>query len=162
MNKHFDENPCVAIGRALIHTSRRRFQLCDLLLERLGIGAGQMPVLGELDHHKQMTQRELAEHTHVTAATISGTLKRMERAGLVQRSDDESDARVSIVRLTKKGMDCSNEAVQLFIRTDTDMLAGFSEEEMAQLLGYLRRMYENVSRSLEAEIESNRTDGDPR
>ncbi|MDO4355047.1 MAG: MarR family transcriptional regulator [Clostridia bacterium] len=162
MNEPFDENPYVAIGKTLIRTSRRRFQLCELLLERLGIGAGQMPVLSELDHHKQMTQRELAEHTHVTAATISGTLKRMERSGLVQRSDDESDARVSIVRLTKKGMDCSEEAVRLFTQTDTDMLSGFSEEEMAQLLGYLQRMCENVNQALEAEMESNRTEGDPR
>lgn len=163
MNKQpFDDNPYVAVGKALMHTSRRRFQLCDLLLERLGIGPGQMPVLGELNHHGQMTQRDLAEHTRVTPATISGTLKRMERAGLIQRTGDESDARVSIVQLTEKGESCSEEAVRLFMQTDTDMLQGFSEEELAQLKGYLQRMSENVERALEAAMESNRTDGDQR
>lgn len=163
MNKQpFDDNPYVAVGKALMHTSRRRFQLCDLLLERLGIGPGQMPVLGELNHHGQMTQRDLAEHTRVTPATISGTLKRMERAGLIQRTGDESDARVSIVQLTEKGESCSEEAVRLFTQTDTDMLQGFSEEELAQLKGYLQRMSENVERALEAAMESNRTDGDRR
>ena len=159
MNKLFyDNNPYVAVGRALVHTSRRRFQLCELLLERLGIGPGQMPVLGELSRHKKLTQRALAEYTHVTAATISGTLKRMERAGLIRRSEDESDARVSIVELTEKGTAYTEEALRRFTETDTDMLSGFSEEELAQLLGFLNRMHENVCRSLEGAIDSNRKD----
>lgn len=159
MNKQsIDNNPYSAVGRALIHTSRRRFQLCDLLLEQLDIGPGQMPVLTELSHHWKMTQRELAEHTHVTAATISGTLKRMERAGLIKRSDDAADARVSIVELTEKGQSCSEEALQLFTETDTNMLKGFSEEELQQLLGFLNRMHDNVCRTLEETIEANRKD----
>ena len=91
------------IGRTLGRVQRNRFQLCEILLERMGIGPGQVPILGELGFHGEMTQRQLAEHTHVTAATISGTLKRMEKAGIVYRTDDNRDARVSIVRLTDKG-----------------------------------------------------------
>lgn len=152
----FGDDPRIAVGRALAHTSRRRFQLCDLLLEKLGIGPGQMPVLGELSRYTQMTQRELAEHTHVTAATISGTLKRMERAGLIQRAEDENDARVSIVTMTQKGKDCSDEAVRLFTETDAHMLEGFTDEELKALGGYLSRMHDNVCRYLDAAIEANR------
>lgn len=159
MGKSFEENPYVSVGHALLHTSHRRFRLCEVLLERLGIGPGQMPVLGELSHRGQMTQRELAEHARVTAATISGTLKRMERAGLVKRSSDASDARVSIVRLTDKGAACSDEAVRLFTRADTRMLDGFSEEEMAQLLGFFQRMRDNLQQALEEET-SGRMEGD--
>jgi DNA-binding MarR family transcriptional regulator len=96
-----------------------------------------------------MTQRELAEHTHVTAATISGTLKRMERAGIVYRTDDTRDARVSIVRLTDTGKKLVDEAWQLFYRTDMDMLAGFSDEECERMLGYFARMRENVDKAIE-------------
>lgn len=162
MNKSFDENPYVAVGQALVRTSRRRFHLCELRLEQLGVGPGQMPVLGELDRHGRLTQRELAEHTHVTAATISGTLKRMERAGLVKRSSDEADARVSIVELTEKGTECSQEALRLFTQTDTSMLEGFTLEEMSQLLSFMTRISENLQRSLDEFLESNRTEGDHR
>lgn len=155
---NLDNDPRVAVGRALLHTSRRRFQLSELLLERLGIGPGQMPVLGELDRHGKLTQRALAEKTHVTAATISGTLKRMERAGLITRSSDETDARVSIVELTDKGQNYRDEAVRLFVETDVNMLEGFTEEELTQLLSYLNRMHENVCVHLEAAIEANRKD----
>ena len=152
----FDNNPRVAVGRALTHTARRHFQLCEQRLEELGIGAGQMPVLGELARHKKMTQRELAEHTHVTAATISGTLKRMERADLIKRSEDESDARVSIVELTEKGLNCSDEAVRLFVETDTSMLKGFNEDELKMLLDFLNRMHSNLRQSLEQTNDENR------
>ena len=159
MNKlSFDNNPLAAVGRALVHTSRRHFQLCELRLEELNIGPGQMPVLRELSRHKKMTQRELAEHTHVTAATISGTLKRMERADLIQRSEDESDARVSIVELTEKGRDCSTEALRLFNETDKSMLQGFSDEELAQLLDFLNRMHDNLCQSLDNTNDENRKD----
>ena len=147
-----------AVGRALVHTSRRHFQLCELRLEELSIGPGQMPVLRELSRHKKMTQRELAEHTHVTAATISGTLKRMERADLVQRSEDESDARVSIVELTEKGRDCSAEALRLFSETDNSMLQGFSDEELVQLLDFLNRMHDNLRQSLDNINDQTRKD----
>ena len=154
----YDYDPRTAVGRALVHTSRRHFQLCELRLEELSIGPGQMPVLRELARHKKMTQRELAEHTHVTAATISGTLKRMERADLVQRSEDESDARVSIVELTEKGRDCSAEALRLFSETDNSMLQGFSDEELVQLLDFLNRMHDNLRQSLDNINDQTRKD----
>ncbi len=142
------------IGRTLGRVQRNRFQLCEILLERMGIGPGQVPILGELGFHGEMTQRQLAEHTHVTAATISGTLKRMERAGLVYRTDDEKDARVSIVRLTEDGKELGKQASELFARTDVSMLEGFSDEECDMLLGFLGRMRDNVCRSLCALNES--------
>lgn len=138
------------IGRTLGRVQRNRFQLCEILLERMGIGPGQVPILGELGFHGEMTQRQLAEHTHVTAATISGTLKRMERAGLVYRTDDEKDARVSIVRLTEDGKELGKQASELFAKTDVNMLEGFSDEECAVLLGFLNRMRDNVCSSLSA------------
>ena len=150
-NNEMDLTPKERIGRMLGRVTRNRFQLSELLLDRMGIGPGQMPILGELRWHGEMTQRQLAEHTHVTAATISGTLKRMERAGLVYRTDDEKDARLSIVRLTDEGKERGEQAGKLFVQTDYDMLKGFSDEECEALLGYLERMCENVCQALEAQ-----------
>lgn len=132
------------VGRWLGRVSRRRFQLSEILLERMGIGPGQVPILSELKHHGSLTQRELAEHIHVTAATISGTLKRMERAGLIYRTDDTRDARVSIVRLTEEGLKVVDEAWRLFYKADLDMLKEFTDEECDLLISCLTRMRENI------------------
>jgi DNA-binding MarR family transcriptional regulator len=149
MADEINRTPREQVGMWLGRVWRRRFQLSEMLLERMGVGPGQVPILSELKHHGEMTQRELAEHTHVTAATISGTLKRMERAGIVYRTDDTRDARVSIVRLTDAGKKLVDEAWQLFYRTDLDMLSGFSEEECEKLIGYFVRMRENVDKAIE-------------
>ena len=61
------------VGRSLGRVWRRRFQLSEMLLERMGVGPGQVPILSQLKFHGELTQRELAEHTHVTAATISAS-----------------------------------------------------------------------------------------
>ena len=150
------------IATEIVHISRRLMQRTARAMESLNVGFGQAAILKVLSDHGEMAQRRLAEEIRVTPATVCGTLKRMERAGLIQRTGDESDARVSIVQLTEKGESCSEEAVRLFTQTDTDMLQGFSGEELAQLKGYLERMGENVNRALEAALESNRTDGDRR
>ena len=102
-------NPKVKIVRQIIHLSRQHFQLCSSHLEETGIGSGQVPVLLELERHGELSQRELAERTRVTPATMSGTLKRMEKAGLITRTADENDARISRVQLTQAGhAQCDN------------------------------------------------------
>ena len=39
------------VGRWLGRVYRRRFQLSELLLERMGVGPGQVPILSELQYH---------------------------------------------------------------------------------------------------------------
>lgn len=136
------------VGRWVGRVYRRRFQLSELLLERMGVGPGQVPILSELQYHGSLTQRELAEHTHVTAATISGTLKRMERAGLIYRTDDTRDARVSIVRLTDEGKELVDKAWKLFHKTDMDMLQGFSDAECDMIVDCFMRMRENLDNAI--------------
>ena len=137
------------VGRWVGRVYRRRFQLSEILLEQKGIGPGQVPILSELKYHGSLTQRELAEHTHVTAATISGTLKRMERAGLIYRTDDQRDARVSIVRLTDEGKKVVDEAWKLFYKADIDMLKGFSDAECDMIVDCIKRMRENLVNAIQ-------------
>ena len=136
------------LGGWISRTYRRRFQLSEILLEQIGVGPGQVPILSQLNYHGELTQRELAEHTHVTAATISGTLKRMEKAGIVYRTDDNRDARVSIVRLTEKGKEVAEQAHQQFVAADKEMLKGFTESECEMIVSCLERMRENIDEAL--------------
>jgi len=53
---------------------------------------------------------ELAEIMGVTASTMSLTLGRLERAGLVTRERDPDDGRVMNVRLTDAGEDARDRA----------------------------------------------------
>ena len=139
------------LARRMMLVSRRRFLLADMLLEKTGIGAGQVPILMELQRHGEMTQSALAEHVHVTPATMSGTLKRMERDGRITRRGDERDARVSLVRLTEAGERLCERAHELFIKSDELMFEGVSNEECEWIYATLETVLENLEKAIQGE-----------
>ena len=134
----------VEIIRQILWLSRKHFQLNTAQLEETGIGSGQIPVLLELNRWGELNQRELAERTRVTPATMSGTLKRMEKAGFITRTADENDARISRVSLTDAGrIQCEN-ARRGFDTACHQLLAGLDTEDLHQLGSLLTRIQENL------------------
>lgn len=139
---HHDER--VQIIRQMIWLTRKHFQLNNVRLEETGVGSGQIPVLLELERRGELNQRELAECTHVTPATMSGTLKRMEKNGVIVRTADENDARISRVRLTEEGVKQCESARRIFDETCFQMLDGLDEDSLAQLSTLLTRIQDNL------------------
>ncbi len=143
-NKPIPADERVNIVRQIIWLSKMHFQLNSAKLDETGIGSGQIPVLLELNHHGELNQRELAEHTRVTPATMSGMLKRMEKNGVIIREADENDARISRVRLTEGGKAQCEHARQLFEETCYQMLDGLDEDSLSLLRNLLTRIQENI------------------
>lgn len=146
----------VEIIRQILWLSRKHFQLNTVQLEETGIGSGQIPVLLELERHGELNQRELAEKTRVTPATMSGTLKRMEKNGLIVRMADENDARISRVRLTEEGLIQCENAKRIFDATCYRMLEGLDEDSLAQLRSLLTRIQDNLGGAKCCRSESNK------
>ncbi|MDO4740907.1 MAG: MarR family winged helix-turn-helix transcriptional regulator [Eubacteriales bacterium] len=138
--------------RMLHWVSRKHFQYCENKFQSIGIGPGQVPILMELGKYGRLSQRDLAEKVRVTPATISGTLKRLERAGIIVRTGAEDDARVSLVSLSETGKALMEEARGVFRSAGEMLVAGFEEQEIEQLVDYLHRMFDNVNTALESEF----------
>lgn len=134
----------VELVRQILWLSRKHFQLNTAQLEETGIGGGQIPVLLELNRWGELNQRELAERTRVTPATMSGTLKRMEKNGLIVRMVDENDARISRVRLTEEGKAQCENAKRIFDATSRRMLEALDDESIAQLKSLLTRIQDHL------------------
>jgi len=134
----------------MVFVTRTLLQRGGRSMEELGIGMGQLPILELLQLHGTMTQRQLADEIRVTPATISGTLKRMEKAGVIHRSTDENDARVSKVSLTDEGTRRCDLARQRISQQFWEAMDGFGECECGMLRDFIRRMGENLKRSQEA------------
>jgi len=137
------------LARKLLLISRKRFQLSDILFEQIGLGHGQVPVLMDLHHFGEMGQNTLAEKVHVTPATMSGTLKRMERDGVIRRRSDENDARVSLVSLTEKGETLVAKAHELFLIMDEQMFANVPDEECERILELMQTVQENLEKAIQ-------------
>ncbi len=104
----------------------------------------QIPVLLTLKDNEGISQNELAKRLHVKPPTIAVSVKRLRAAGFVAKQEDDNDARISHLYLTDKAKKVLEEIQNTFESAADSMLAGFAEEERAQLVSYLKRILENV------------------
>ena len=64
-----------------------------VLMAEIGIHCGQGIALRQLWREDGVTQSELAHGLHVSPATVTIALQRMERIGLIERRSDQRDQR---------------------------------------------------------------------
>ena len=98
-------------------------------MERLGLHRAQGPALFFLSHHEGAPQNEIARSLHLTAASVTNMLQRMERDGWVERRADPADQRVSRVYLTDKARALDAEARAGLRELDQELVGALDEEE---------------------------------
>jgi len=91
-------------------------------------------------------QRDLAESMHITPAAVAVTLKKLEKAGIVEKMISEKDNRYNRIIITEKGEKIVKESYEMFRAIDTQAFEGFSEKELEQLYGYLERVRDNFGK----------------
>lgn len=72
-------------------------------LQPHGVLPGYLEILFRLWEKDNVTQKELHGHLDVEQATLSNTLARMERDGLVSRERNPRDRRQTLIQLTQQG-----------------------------------------------------------
>lgn len=140
-------------GRLIrMYYSRIQSQLAEV-----GLYRGQPPILMLLYKNDGMSQKEMARALNLSPATMTVTLKRMEKAGLVLREMDEHDQRILRVHLSEKGREmCETGESRIGVVT-AELLEGFTLEEQQQLNEYLGRIARNMERVVEKEPEQDKT-----
>jgi len=113
-------------------------------MRRLGLHVGQNFLLEELWRQDRQTPGELARRIGVEVPTITRASQRMEAAGLLARTPDESDRRVVRIGLTARGQALRDELPGLLDRAAEQALTGLTETERGQLVALLRRVAENL------------------
>ena len=111
-----------------------------------GVNTGQFPVLLTLWEEDGVTQASLVEKLAVEQPTMAGTLKRMERDGLIKRVADPDDGRQSHIHLTRKGRALEEALVASARETNGVALAGITAAESAQFVKLVKRMIQNLER----------------
>lgn len=110
----------------------------------LGIHPGQLPVLKKVYEEEGISLKGLANAVHIKPPTVTVTIQRLEKAGLVYKKPDAEDQRVSRIYLTEKGKDLQMEIARLIHENEQLLTGGFSAEEMELLRSYFKRMVENL------------------
>ena len=118
-------------------------------LAEVGIYRGQPPIMGLLYQHDGMSQKEMASALNLSPATMTVTLKRMEKAGLVRREIDEHDQRILRVHLSEQGRQMWLAGADQIRCVTEELMEGFTPEEEQQMHEYLSRIAINMERALE-------------
>ena len=133
-----------SVGALMGQICRLNHMRMHSLLEDVGLYRGQPPVLRALWEQEGITHSELAQVLHVKPSTVTNTIKRMEKAGFVERRDDPHDQRVSRVYLTNAGQGIRARVQAVWAEMNQEVCAGLNEEERALLQSLLVRVRENL------------------
>jgi len=114
-------------------------------LQKHGVTVAQWMVLVVLWETDGLTQKELSQRVAVETATLSRTVDRMERDGLVTRDRSAVDRRQVHVRLTEHGAGLWRDLVPEAEANQERALDGISEDEEELLRTLLRRVITNMT-----------------
>lgn len=90
-----------------------------------------------------ITQLDLAKITHLKAPTVSVTLQKMEKDGIVTRRPDKDDLRAMRVYITDKGKEINRNIILRILKEEKDIMQGITEKEAEILLEILFKMRNN-------------------
>ena len=129
----------------LISLAARGFaRLSEARLKPLGFGVGHLPVLVALQDGRASTQRDLARFAKIEQPPMAQMLARMERDGLIRRTPDLADGRMSRITLTEVAQARLPDAVAVLLRGNQEALRGFTDEETGLLVALLSRLIANL------------------
>jgi MarR family transcriptional regulator for hemolysin len=106
----------------------------DREMVRKRLGAGFQPLAFILRYEmrgKKASQKELADFMGITQASLTASIKRMEKAGLVEKVTDKNDLRRNIGTLTSKGEKLVRDSTKALDEIDRKMYDGFSDQDRA-------------------------------
>lgn len=112
--------------------------------KKFGMSGGYRRMIFQLAHEDGLSQLDLVKRTHLTAPTVSVSLKKMESEGLVVRKTDDRDLRQVHVYLTEKGRDWDNFIKKKLKETEDEMHFGIPDDEWERLRQTLVKVFKNM------------------
>lgn len=139
-----------AVTHKLLEKYMRVIKLHHMYLERelnrSGVFRSQHQMLMYISNCPNASQRDIADHQHVSTATVAVSLKKLEKGGYIKRVVDEADNRFNQICITSKGKNVVDGSKQIFKKVEQSSFCDFTEQELVQFEDYLDRLRFNVER----------------
>jgi DNA-binding MarR family transcriptional regulator len=132
------------LGKLLGRICRLNRGVMHALWDELGLYRGQPFLLAVLWDQEGVTHSELARCMHVSPATVTNMIKRMEKAGFVERRPDAEDQRVSHVFLTDAGRAIRERVDARWQEIEARVFGSLSDEEQDRLRALLERVRDDL------------------
>ena len=135
--------------RKILHRldlERRQLMRPRFLEMGLTVGEGQPRILNCLMVQGEMSQRELADACMFDVTTLSRTLDKMEKAGMVTRKVNPASRRAHLIALTPEGKEKAGRVQEQFAWLDQVLWGDIEEKEMESLYRTLEKIEEKVKK----------------
>ena len=108
------------------------------LLEPLGLTYTQYIAMMVMWEHKSISVRDMGKLLYLDSGTLTPMLKKMEKAGWIQRKRSESDERMVILTITARGEELHDKAAE--IPSKMARCVTLENDEALQLYSLLNKM----------------------
>jgi DNA-binding MarR family transcriptional regulator len=120
----------------------------DVYARGLPLSFAQSRTIGYIDYveeheHRGVIQRELAEVSGTSAASVSSLIDGLEKAGYVERRPSPDDARRKEIYVLPKAKGLTEGFDRLIAQTEKELLSPLSPAEQATLIELLSRIDTN-------------------
>jgi DNA-binding MarR family transcriptional regulator len=135
------ETEAMAVFGRIYRIARAVGDRQEAVYAEFGINRGEFDVLATLRRSGepyQLTPTELCDTMMLTSGGMTGRIDRLERRGLVRRSQHPSDRRALVVTLTAEGRAIVEEAVSAGLAAQREVLERLPAKSRAQLAILLR------------------------
>lgn len=130
--------------RAVMIALRRIFRAVDqhsrVLMQRYGLTGPQLTVLKEIAGREPLSLGELARAVHISQATLTGIVDRLETRGMVGRQRSSVDRRRVMVASTAAAADVLQTAPPLLHDSFVEGFGALPDWEQTQILASLQRL----------------------
>lgn len=143
------------LGSAFLRVELLRRKLLRPHFIELGltVGQGQPRILKTLRIKGAMSQRELADLCVLDVTTMSRTLDKLEKMGLVTRTDNPGCRRSWVISLTAEGEEKADKVIELFKMADEIFAEGMTKEQIEALYNMLDTIEKNVLNNVAGDNE---------
>lgn len=135
----------LTVGQLLSQVCRMTGHRVRRHMEKIGLHKGQGFALIHLWHKDGMPQRDLAQSMHISPASVTNMLQRMERDGWIERRRDATDQRVVRVFAAPKAAEMRDKAKLVFREMEDELNSVYTPEEQATLKQLLMKLHDRFA-----------------
>ena len=118
-------------------------------LSRMDLTASQGCAMGFLNHQKAPPMaKDFEEALHLSHASASGILSRLEKKGFIEFRPDEEDRRCKRIYMLPKAQNCHEHMHGIMVGLEETITQDFTSQEREQFLQYLDRAIANLDKEV--------------
>lgn len=107
----------------------------------------QGTILHILWKNKEMTIKQISKSTGLAKTSLTSMLTRMEEKGLIEKINNDSDKRSTIIRLTDKSKSLEDKYNEITNKMIYQYYCDFTVEEIEYFENQLRRVLNNLEKN---------------